>query len=203
MVNLKSRFKPLIIVKPGSKIATFNCEVRKEFSHFPWWNHWPVARIASDGRYAMAPDQAAHSSLSWVSQPAGAFLYGMTDKSPVELLPLAKAWIHPPALKTIGTGFTSDGYNQDQRAYLLSRVQPGGNLEVALAGSAESPVFNPALVIQGWGETEAALKVEGAEVPRGRNFRYGHRRTLDGTDLVVWIKTASEKPVRIAVSAAD
>ena len=203
MVNLKSRFKPLIIVKPGSKIATFNCEVRKEFSHFPWWNHWPVARIASDGRYAMAPDQAAHSSLSWVSQPAGAFLYGMTDKSPVELLPLAKAWIHPPALKTIGTGFTSDGYNQDQRAYLLSRVQPGGNLEVALAGSAESPVFNPALVIQGWGETEAALKVEGAEVPRGRNFRYGHRRTLDGTDLVVWIKTASEKPVRIAVSAVN
>ena len=35
MVNLNSRFKPLIIVKPGSTIATFNCEVRKEFSHFP------------------------------------------------------------------------------------------------------------------------------------------------------------------------
>jgi hypothetical protein len=201
MVNLKSRFKPLIIVKPGSRIGTFNGEVRRELSHFPWWNHWPVARIASDGRYAMAPDQAAHSSLSWVSQPAGAFLYGMTDKSPVELLPLAKAWIHPPALKTIGTSFTSDGYNQDQRAYLLKRVQAGGDLELELAGSAESPVFNPALVIQGWGENEAALKVDGAEVPRGRNFRYGHRRTLDNTDLVVWIKTASERSVRISVSA--
>ena len=107
MVNLKSRFKPLIIVKPGSTIATFNCEVRQEFSHFPWWNHWPVARISSDGRYAMAPDQAAHSSLSWVSQPSGAFLYGMTDKSAAAVLPLAKSWIHPPAVKVAGDGFSS------------------------------------------------------------------------------------------------
>jgi len=109
MVNLKSRFRPLIIVKPGSRIGTFNCEVRREFSHFPWWNHWPVARVGSDGRYAMAPDQAAHSSLSRVTQPADAFLYGMTDKPPAEMLPLAKAWIHPPALQATGTAFASDG----------------------------------------------------------------------------------------------
>jgi hypothetical protein len=203
MVNLKSRFRPLIIVKPGSTIGVFGGEVRKEFSHFPWWNHWPVARVASDGRYAMAPDQAAHSSLSWVSQASDAFLYGMTDKSPVEVLPLAKAWIHPPAIKTTGNSFSSDGYNQDQRAYLLKRVQPGGNLEVELAGSSDSPVFNPAFVIQGWGEKEAALKIAGAEVPRGPDFRYGHRRTLESTDLIVWIKTVSEKPVRIAVSAVN
>ncbi len=122
MVNLKSRFKPIIIVNPGSQIGTFNCEVRKEFSHFPWWNHWPVARISSDGRYAMAPDQAAHSSLSWVTQRTGAFLYGMTDLTPAGMLPLAKAWIHPPAIKTTGNSFASDGYTQDQRAYLLKRV---------------------------------------------------------------------------------
>ena len=201
MVNLKSRFRPLIIVKPGSTIGTFNCEVRKEFSHFPWWNHWPVARVASDGRYAMAPDQAAHSSLSWVTQPAGAFLYGMTDKPAVDLLPLAKAWIHPAALKLTGVAFTSAGYDQDQRAYVLKRVQPGGLLELELAGSAEAPIVNPALVIQGWGEEEADLTLAGAVVPRGRNFRYGHRRTLDGTDLIVWIKTSSEKPVRMTIAA--
>jgi len=201
MVNLKSRFKPLIIVKPGSKIATFNCEVRREFSHFPWWNHWPVARVASDGRYAMAPDQAAHSSLSWVTQPAGAFLYGMTEKSPLELLPAAKAWIHPPTAKIAGEAFAGGGYDQDQRAYLLQRVQAAGNLEVELAGSADSPVVNPALVIRGWGEEDAALKVDGGAVPRGPNYRYGHRRTLDGTDLIVWIKTVSEKPVKLSLSA--
>ena len=138
MVNLKSKYRPLIIVKPGSKIGPFSCEVRKEFSHFPWWNHWPVARIASDGRYAMAADQAAHSSLSWVSQSSGAFLYGMTDKPAVELLPLAKSWIHPPALKTAGSAFSSDGYSQDQRTYLVKRVEPASNLTLELAGTAIS-----------------------------------------------------------------
>jgi hypothetical protein len=202
-VNLKSRFKPVLIARPGTRIATFNGEVRRAFSHFPWWNHWPVARIASDGRYAMAPDQAAHSSLSWVSQPEGALLYGMTDKTPVEMLPVARAWIHPPALTTTGRSFAINGYNPDQRAYRVKRVQPGGRLEVDVAASAESPLVNPALVIQDWGDHEAALTIDGAEVPRGREFRYGHRRTLDGTDLVVWIKAASEKPVRITVAARE
>ena len=203
MVNLKSRFRPLIVVKPGSSIGTFNCEVRKEFSHFPWWNHWPVARVGSDGRYAMAAEQAAHSSLSWVTQAAGAFLYGMTDKAPVELLPLAKAWIHPAALQITGTAFYSDGYSQDERAYKLKRAEPGGTLDLELAGSDESPVFNPALVICGWGENDAALKLDATDVPRGPNFCSGHRRTLDGTDLILWIKAASEKAVRITISAAN
>ena len=203
MVNLKSRFKPLIIVKPGSRIATFNCEVRKEFSHFPWWNHWPVARISSDGRYAMAADQAAHSSLSWVSQPAGAFLYGMTDQAPEKQLPLAKSWIRPAPVKVSGNAFVSDGYSQDQRAYLLHRTQVGDSLETALEGSAESPVCNATLVIRGWGERAAKLTLDGVEVPRGVTFRYGHRRTLEGTDLIVWIKVSADKSVRIVLAGTD
>jgi len=203
MVNLKSRFKPLIIVKPGSSIGTFNCEVRKEFSHFPWWNHWPCARIASDGRYAMAPDQAAHSSLSWVTQPAGAFLYGMTDQPAVKLLPVARAWIHPPALTVAGAAFAGGGYDPDQRAYILKRAQAGDALEFTLAGGADTPVVNPAFVIEGWGDRPAALQLDGNAVPRGRDFRYGHRHTLAGTDLIVWIKAAADKPVRIALTAAD
>ena len=70
-----------------------------------------------------------------------------------------------------------------------------------LAGSADAPVLNPTLVSQGCGENEAVLKLNGADVTRGRRFRYGHRRTLDGTDLIVWIEAVSEKPVRISVSA--
>ena len=199
MVNLKSQFRPMIIAKPGTKFDTFNGEVRKEFSCFPWWNHWPVARVSSDGRYAMAPDQAAHSSLSWVTQKEGAFLYGMTDKPAVGLLPMAKSWIHPAALRIIGTAFSSDGYNQDQRAYLLKRVQTGDSLEIELAGSPESPVFNLPLVIEGWGDREVAAKLNGTDVPRGANFRFGHRRTLDGTDLIVWVKALAEKPVKLSL----
>jgi hypothetical protein len=203
MVNLKSKFKPVIIVKPGTKIGTFNCEVRKEFSHFPWWNHWPVARIASDGRYAMAADHAAHSSLSWVTQPEGAFLYGMTNQPAVALLPLAKAWIHPPAIKPAGGSFASEGYSQSERAYHLKRVKPDGDLELELTGSADSPVVNPALVIQDWGEHEASLKIDGNQVLRGGDFRYGHRRTLEGTDLIVWVRLTTTGPVRITVAGPD
>jgi hypothetical protein len=151
----------------------------------------------------MAPDQAAHSSLSWVTQPEGAFLYGMTDKSPVGLLPMAKAWISPAALKTSGTAFASEGYSQDQRAYLLKRAQPGDSLEAELAGSPDSPVFNPALVIQGWGEHEVAAKLDGAAIPRGLNFRYGYRRTLQGTDQIVWVKALAEKPAHLSLSAVN
>jgi len=200
MVNLKSRFRPLIIVKPGSRIGPFSCEVRKEYSHFPWWNHWPVARVASDGRYAMAADRAAHSSLTWVTQSSNAFLYGMTDKPAAGLLPLARSWINPPAIKISGSEFSSQGYDPDQRAYLLKREQPGSIIEVELAGSAGSPVFNPAFVIKGWGGNEAALKLDGDEVPRGPDFRYGFRRTLESTDLVVWIKIESTKPIKVLVS---
>ena len=69
------------------------------------------------------------------------------------------------------------------------------------AGNAESPIFNPALVVQGWGQKEARLKIDGADVPRGPGFRYGHRRKLDSTDLIVWIKAVAVKPLRIVVTA--
>ena len=203
MVNLKSKYRPIIIAKPGTKFGTFSCEVRKEFSHFPWWNHWPVARIASDGRYAKTNDQPAHSSLRWVTQPEGAVLDGMTAQPALGVLPMARAWIAPAALKVTGNAFASNGYSQSQRAYLLKRLDKGTTLDLELAGSAASPVVNPPLVIQNWGEHEATLTLDGLEVPRGKTFRYGLRRTLGGTDLIVWIKTTAEKPLRISIAARN
>lgn len=200
MVNLKSAYRPLLIVKPGARIVPFGCEVRREFSYFPWWNHWPVARISSDGRYAMASDQAAHSSLTWVKQSAGAYLYGMTGKKAAELVPLAQSWIKPATMKINGTSFVSGGYNQDQRAYFINRVKSGSELDIELAGSAESPIVHPAFVIKGWGERDAQLKLDGVDVRRGSDFRFGFRRSLEGTDLIVWIKREATKPVRLLLS---
>jgi hypothetical protein len=31
-----------------------------DYAVFPSWNHWPVAQMPSDGRYAAYPDRAAH-----------------------------------------------------------------------------------------------------------------------------------------------
>ena len=69
IVNLKSENKPFIIFEPENNMAVFGIEQRLDVSHFPWWNHWPVAQLPSDGRYCQAPDQPSHFSLAWGGPP--------------------------------------------------------------------------------------------------------------------------------------
>jgi len=197
MTNLKSQFRPFLIARPGSQIRVFHNEVNPKYSHFPWWNHWPVAQIHSDGRHAQAADRAAHSSLTNVSPAKGdAALYGLTDKPAVSLLPLAKSWNYPAQIKIQSKGFTSSGYDYKQRAYVI-KCNGGKSLEFELAGSKDSPVVNPAFVIRNWGERNAALKINGRKIRRGKNFRIGHGYTLAGCDLIVWIQKESTTPIRI------
>jgi len=61
-------------------------------------------------------------------------------------------------------------------------------------------VVNPAFVIKSWGESDAELKVNGKKLKRGEDFRFGHRHTLEGCDLVVWIKTESTEPTQITLT---
>ncbi len=67
MVNLKSEYKPFQIFELECNFTCFAHEHRKDVSHFPWWNHWPVAMIPSDGRYCQAADRASSFSLAWAS----------------------------------------------------------------------------------------------------------------------------------------
>lgn len=69
IVNLKSKNKPFMIFEPGNNMAVYGIEQRPDASHFPWWNHWPVAQMASDGRYCQAPDRPSHFSLAWGGPP--------------------------------------------------------------------------------------------------------------------------------------
>ncbi len=199
MTNLKSKYRPFMIFRPGSRMRVFNVEVRPEYSHFPWWNHWPVAQIISDGRHAQAPDMASHSSLVWGSPVDNAALYGMTEKPAASLVNLAKSWIKAPELKITGKGFTNDGYDFHQRAYILSCHTQGSNLNCSLNASADSPVVNPAFVINNWGEQKPQLKINGKRIKQGADFRFGFRRTLTGTDLIVWIKVETIKPLKISL----
>jgi len=202
MTNFKSQYRPFMIFRTGSGMKTFNVEVRPEYSHFPWWNHWPVAQVASDGRHAQAADRAAHSSLVWGRPIGGAAIYGMTNKPAVSLVPLARSWNHPPELVVKKGGFTGGDYDYKQRAYLINCEKQGGLFQFKLAGSEASPIVNPALVIKGWGKADARLKVNGKKVNRGSTFRFGHRDNLDGIDLIVWLKYESTKPVQIELGAS-
>jgi hypothetical protein len=68
VINLKSRNKPFMIFEPGNNMAVWS-EQRPEASHFPWWNHWPVAQLPSDGINCKSPDKASHFSLAWGGPP--------------------------------------------------------------------------------------------------------------------------------------
>jgi len=188
MTNLKSRYRPFMIFRPGSKMGVFGGEVRPEYSHFPWWNHWPVAQAISDGRYAQAADRMAHSSLAWVEPVDNVAIYGMTNKPAASLVKLAKSWIYPAKLKVKSDGFVSEGYDFTERAYTFISKNGSGVLEFELAASEESPLVNPAFVIKNWGEKDATLKINGNKVKRGKDVRFGHSHTLEGSDLVVWLK---------------
>ena len=58
-----------MVFEPGNNMAVYGIEQRPDASHFPWWNHWPVAQMASDGRYCQAPDRPSHFSLAWGGPP--------------------------------------------------------------------------------------------------------------------------------------
>ena len=62
--------------------------------------------------------------------------------------------------------------------------------------------MNPAFVIKNWGKSDVELKVDGKKINHGKDFRFGHRRTLEGTDLIVWFKAESEKPLKVTISSA-
>ncbi|MHC4708045.1 MAG: hypothetical protein ACYS8I_13285, partial [Planctomycetota bacterium] len=210
MTNLKSKYRPFLVFRPESRMSVFNVEVRPEYSHFPWWNHWPVAQVASDGRHAQAADRAAHSSLVWGRPRGGAALYGLTNKPAVSLLPLAKSWNNPPQLTPLvdtslssEQGPTSAKYDYKQRAYVIEAAPPGKALIFLPEASEDSPLVNPAFIVKNWGEKKARLQIDGKTVERGKSFRYGHRHTLEGTDLIVWIKLESTQQVEISIMSAE
>jgi len=210
LVNLKAKWKPFQVVSPDHSRITPYSSREKTFSVFPWWNHWPVAQIPSSGRSAVAPDRASHSSLSHIHWTAFAkhgdtetkiLMDGLTTKSAADLVPLARSWISPPGPKVKGTDYQNDGYDPTQRAYVLTSEVQGkpARLDLTLAASRNSPVYDPAIVIHNWGESRAHVAIDGRAVSEGKVLRVGHVQNLNGTDLVIWLQKESVTPMEISV----
>jgi hypothetical protein len=214
VVNFKSKSKPYYIYEPGTVVMPYGggmIELRPEYSKFPTWNHWPVSQAPSDGRYALEPDRVSSSAVTSPGPPMrrrakdgalqGSFIMGLTTEPIEKLSPLARSWLQAPTLRVAGGSFRSDGYNKDQRAFVLSRSAPSGEaLEIEIGASDESPLVNPAFVVKGWGEADAKIDVEGKPVERGSESRFGHTHTLEGTNLIVWLEMESSTATRIALS---
>ncbi|MHC4418680.1 MAG: hypothetical protein ACYSU6_08865 [Planctomycetota bacterium] len=220
-INLKGSLKPFALVAPPEEdgILITSYEGHGRGSHFNFWDHWPVSQVASDGRMAKSAANPSHSSLCHIGLPGNAtiewkpyskgeewqtkiMLHGMTDKAVAKLVPLAKSWLQPAELKLTGSGYNSEGYDPTQLAYVLVCKNPGKRpeLQFELAASEESPVTHPAFVIKSWGDAGASLEINGRRAACGKDFRIGQRKTADGTDLIVWIRVESTKPITVGLS---
>lgn len=209
LVNTNAKFKPFTIFNPdGATCSAYGGHAPG--SHFNCWNHWPVSEARSDTTVATTTDRPSHTSLShlkWKPYATNAtsmtwiHLHGMTDLPAAGLVTLAKSWLHAPSASVVSRDYLSRGYDPAQRAYVFQARTPAkpAVFEVRFSASHEQPVLNPCLVIRNWGNGGAALKVGGRDVPRGKSFRFGHRDTLEGRDLIVWIKVQSTRPLRVSL----
>lgn len=212
VVNLKSKYRHFVIGETGAAWKPFGFGALAGYSTMPCWNHWPVAQLPNDGRVTPVADRPSSTCLGTLcplehtsdrpNMMFGRNLYGMTDKEPKDLAVLGRSWNTPAELKVAGNAFRAKGYDKNQRAYVLACNEAGqpATLEMTLAGSQASPVLNPAFVIQGWGERGARLRLDGREIPRGKDFRFGQVFTLEGTDLVVWLHLESMQPTTLRLS---
>jgi hypothetical protein len=202
VINLKARHRHYVIGETDSRWKPFSFGA-PPWTFFPCWNHWPVAQLPNDGCVAGAADRPSSSCVGTLfpvkhkldaSTLFARDLYGMTDQPVKTLVTLARSWNFPAELKIAGNAFGSLGYDLNQRAYVLHCKAAGAlsTLAFTLVGSPQSPVLNPALVVQNWGDADPALTLDGKRIPRGKDFRIGQRPNLEGTDLIVWIKAESQ-----------
>ncbi|MHC5076448.1 MAG: LamG domain-containing protein [Planctomycetota bacterium] len=211
IINTDSQFKPFACFRPQDNPwpDVYVGEIRRDVCVFPWWNHWPVAPRPSDGRYAMVADRASCSSLThwhwdtYKKEPkvwTKIMLNGLTNKDPQWLVELTKSWSNAPELKVKNEGFESNGYKPAEKAYQLKCKKAGQPTELILSIDAteESPLVNPAFIIENWGRKGIVMKTsDGKIVKPSKNFRVGHRKSAGGSDAIVWLAAEETTPVTI------
>ena len=212
--NFRSKNRPSIIFEPGSKMNyVVDRKMPSRGLDVPGsCNHWPVGLAACDGRTVQAADRPTSFLGFPISSPPvhekdgrswWNGLYGMTEMEMDDLVFAGRNWAYAPKATLKSEGFQCQGYDRAERAYQLAKDKPSadGRLELTLDASEESPVFNPAFVVRNWHPRSLTLKLDGKQAPRGGDFRVGARPTLDGEDVIIWIRTKSTRPLTIELSA--
>lgn len=200
-LNLKSAFKPFYIYEPGSGITPYGGgrrEIDYRYSHFHARNHWPVSQVPCDGRFVLAADRITSSAITSVEPVKerregdnaleGCFVMGLSDKPLEKINPFARSWINPPAVKIMGTGYTYEGYNRNERAFVFQHESDSpGSLSVRIHAAPESPSVHPVFILENWGNREPELIRDNKTISEETEFRYSIRKSLHSEDLIVWM----------------
>jgi len=203
-INYKGEYDPVTIVDKIIWSNVYGGEIT-DYAIFPTWNHWPVAQMPSDGRYASFPDRTSHSSLSHIFPPdydaqfgnrpfqTKILLEGMLKQSPLELITLARSWINPTLLS--GVKGCTGAYDRAQRAYVFETESD--HISIDLLANHEKPVENLCLIFKHWNsKTQAFCSLDGEET----DVEQGFVRDIDGSiKLVLWLEKKSDKPFNIVI----
>jgi len=208
VVHFKGKYDPFTIADiEGGDV--YSGEVT-DYSVFPSWNHWPVAQLPSDGRYAKYPDRTAHSSLTHIfgkpkihtDQDAPYeemyMLEGMSVLDSTEQIALAKSWLQAPEIRAV-SGCRTFGYNEGRREYPL--VATDTSMSVILDASEERPIVNLCFTVKNWGSGAEATVLVNGKTPR--EVRQGTFVDTDATDtLVIWIELNATAPTQVTIKGA-
>lgn len=131
-------------------------------------------------------------------------LQGLTDKNPEELVDIAKSWLQARKASILKGEFENMGYDQAEKAYVLQSNNNGRPtlLQMELNAGQENPLINPALIIKKWGRTPAEVFIDDTPVPR-EQLKIGYNSTLDGVNLVIWLKLEFTRPVQISIKPCE
>jgi hypothetical protein len=210
MHNFKADNKPFIIFEPGGDMHYLRDMNIEALARPGSCSHWPIGQMCCDGRTQRTTDRAASflgfpitdpvihedGNRRWVSS-----LYGMNDRPFDRLLPLAKSWIRAPELRVASGDLEAPRYDFSQRAYVLNNSGTDTpSAELILEAGPGSPMRNACLRIAGWGNSAPGVAIEGRALVRGKDYRLGHIRTLEGADLLLWLSWEASEPVRISLS---
>ena len=65
---------------------------------------------------------------------------------------------------------------------------------MCLGSNPDHPAVNPAVVVAGWGQRPVTVSLNGRKAEHRKEFRAGFRRTVAGTDLVLWVDRHATEP---------
>jgi hypothetical protein len=101
-----------------------------------------------------------------------------------------------------GQGVSGGDYDRGQRAYELTFDRPGLDRPVSIEvkASSESPAVNLCLILKNVGEQDFEVLIDGQKLQRGKHYHIGAIRTIEGTDVALWLYKTSEKPFRISLN---
>lgn len=204
IVNYTGEYDPVTIGEDFEYSNVYGGELTP-YSVFPTWNHWPVAQMPSDGRYASYPDRTGHSSLTHVYLPIydesfgdkpfyeKLLLEGMLDVDKIDLVTLTKSWNHAPAIEMLSEGRAV--YDKAQRAYILDGITVP--VKFVIHASADQPMYNCSLVVRKWGQKmPEKLLMDGEEV----KAKFGIVRDTDASyKLIIWFETIARKDFEVEI----